>query len=194
MNVRYLTGLVRVWVRVQLELPVGYPCYALPPADRQTDGTGQPGTGTVPADLHRRKDNWYTLLPLAEFSYNNHIHLSMQQTPFLLDTGRHPQMGFEPHQPPSHVEAVNEFMYRMKDTLEEAKSVLAKAKDNMARYYNRRHRSPAPSFSSGDMVYLDSKDIQTTRLLKKLSHCCLGPYPVERRVGKYAYHLTLPPQ
>jgi len=41
-------------------------------------------------------------------------------------------MGFEPHQPLSHVEAVNEFMNRMKDTLEEAKSALAKVKDNMA--------------------------------------------------------------
>jgi len=80
----------------------------------------------------------------------------------------------------------------MKDTLEEAKSALAKAKDDMARYYNRR-RSPAPSFSPGDMVYLDSEDIQTTRPSKKLSHHCLGPYPVERRIGKYAYHLVLPP-
>jgi len=41
-------------------------------------------------------------------------------------------MGFELHQPPSRVEAVNEFMDRMKDTLEEAKSALAKAKDDMA--------------------------------------------------------------
>ena len=71
-------------------------------------------------------------------------------------------MGFEPHQPPSHVEAVNEFTNRMKDTLEEAKSALTKAKDDMARYYNCR-RSPAPTFSAGDMVYLDSEDIQTTR-------------------------------
>ncbi len=43
------------------------------------------------------------------------------------------------------------------------------------------------------MVYLDSKDIQTTRPSKKLSDRRLGPYPVERRVGKYVYHLTLPP-
>jgi len=56
-----------------------------------------------------RQDKWYTLLPLAEFFYNNHIHSSTQQTPFLLDTGRHPWMGFEPHQPPSHFEVVNEF-------------------------------------------------------------------------------------
>ena len=34
-----------------------------------------------------RQDDWYTLLPLVEFSYNNHIHSSTQQTPFLLNTG-----------------------------------------------------------------------------------------------------------
>jgi len=86
-------------------------------------------------------------------------------------------MGFELHQPPSHFEVVNEFMDRMKDTLEEAKLALAKAKDDMAWYYNCR-RSPAPSFSPGNMVYLDSEDIQTTRPSKKLSHRCLGPHPV----------------
>jgi len=83
-------------------------------------------------------------------------------------------------------------MDQMKDTLEQAKSVLAKAKDDMAWYYNR-HRSPTPSFSSSDMVYLDSEDIQTTRPSKKLLHCHLGPYPVERCVSKYAYRLVLPP-
>jgi len=101
-------------------------------------------------------------------------------------------MGFEPHQPPSRFKAVNEFTDRMKDTLEEAKLALAKAKVDMAWYYNCR-RSPAPSFSPGDMVYLDSEDIQTTHPSKKLSHRHLGPYPVERHVGKYAYHLVLPP-
>jgi hypothetical protein len=45
---------------------------------------------------------------MAEFQYNNHIHFSTQQTPFLLDSGQHPQMGFEPKQP-ARVEAVNEF-------------------------------------------------------------------------------------
>jgi hypothetical protein len=126
-----------------------------------------------------------------EFSYNNHVHSSTQQTPFLLDTGWHPQMGFKPHQPPSRVEMVNEITDWMKATLEEAKSALTKAKDDMARYYNQR-QSPAPSFVPGDMVYLDSDDIQMTQPSKKLSHCRLGPYPVKSRVGKYAYHLTLP--
>ena len=37
--------------------------------------------------IGERLDDWYAILLLAEFSYNNHVHLSTQQTPFLLDTG-----------------------------------------------------------------------------------------------------------
>jgi len=83
-------------------------------------------------------------------------------------------MGFEPHQPQAKVEAVDEFTDQMRDTLEEAKSAFAKAKDNMVQYYNQ-HRSLAPTFSPGDNVYLDSTDIQTTRPSKKLLHHRLGP-------------------
>jgi len=150
-----------------------------PQTDRQTERVNQELEQYLWIFVGERQDDWYTLLPLAEFSYNNHIHSSMQQTPFLLDTGQHPRMGFELHQPPSRFEAVNEFTDRMKDTPEEAKSELAKAKDDMAQYYNHC-RSPAPSFSPSDMVYLDSEDIQTTRPSKKLSHrrLLVGPYPV----------------
>jgi len=129
-----------------------------PQTDGQTERVNQELEQYLWIFIRERQDDWYTLLPLAEFSYNNHIHSSTQQTPFLLDTGRHPQMGFEPHQSPSHLKAVNEFTDRMKDTLKEAKLALAKAKDGMAWYYNC-HRSPAPFFSPGDMVYLDSEDI-----------------------------------
>ena len=62
-------------------------------------------------------------------------------------------MGFEPHQPPSKVEVVNEFTDRMKSALEEAKSALSKAKDDMARYYNWR-RIPAPTFAPEMMFTL----------------------------------------
>ena len=79
----------------------------------------------------------------------------------------------------------------MKTTLEEAKAALAKAKDDMAHYYNRR-RTPAPMFTPGDKVYLDAADIHTTRPSKKLSHRRLGPFPIEKCIGTHAYCLTLP--
>jgi len=132
-----------------------------PQTDGQTERVNQELEQYIRIFVGERQDDWYNLLPLAEFSYNNHVHSSTQQTPFLLDTGRHPRMGFEPHQPPSRVEAVNEFTDRMKTTLEEARAALAKAKDEMARYYNQR-RTPAPVFAPGDYVYLDATDIHTT--------------------------------
>jgi hypothetical protein len=101
------------------------------------------------------QDNWTELLPLAEFQYNNHVHASTQHSPFLLNTGHHPCMGFEPDEAPSHMETINEFRDWMASTLEEAKLALAKAKNNMAQYYNCHH-TPAPVYKIRDMVYLDS--------------------------------------
>ena len=88
--------------------------------------------------MNERQDDWDELIPTAEFQYNNHVHSSTQQTPFLLDSGQHPRMGFELTQSPSHLETVNEFTDRMNSALTEAKSALAKAQDDMSRYYNRR--------------------------------------------------------
>jgi len=101
-------------------------------------------------------------------------------------------MGFEPATAPSRLESVNEFKSRMEATLEEAKAALGKAKDDMARYYNRR-REPAPTFKPGDRVYLDAMDISTTRPSTKLGHRRLGPFEVDRAVGSHAYRLKLPP-
>jgi hypothetical protein len=163
-----------------------------PQTDGQTERANQEIEQYLRLFVNERQDDWDELLPLGEFQYNNHIHSATQHSPFLLDTGRNPRMGFEPHQPASHVEGVNDFVDRMKSTLEEAKSALAKAKDDMAMYYNR-HWTPAPEYKAGDKVYLDASDIKTTRPSQKLAHRYLGPYVVERKVGPSAYRLRLPP-
>ena len=72
-----------------------------PQTDGQTERVNQELEQYLRLFVGERQDDWHGLLPLAEFSYNNHAHSSTQQTPFLLDTGRHPRMGFELHQPPS---------------------------------------------------------------------------------------------
>lgn len=114
----------------------------------------------------------------------------MQHSPFLLDTGHHPRMGFEPHAEPLCVEAVNEFTNCMCSTLEEAKAALAKAKDEMTQYYNHC-RNPMPEYKVGNLMYLDSCDIHTMRPSHKLTHRYLGPYKIEARVGTHAYRLKL---
>jgi len=86
--------------------------------------------------LNERQDDWYDLLPLAEFQHNNHVDSATQQPPFLLDTGWLPHMGFEPQQNPSSLETVNEFTERMRTAIKETKSAIHKAQDNMKRYYD----------------------------------------------------------
>jgi len=86
--------------------------------------------------VNKQQDDWYGLLPMAEFQHNNHVHSTTQQPLFLLDTRRLPRMGFEPQQNPSGLETVNEFTERMKTAIDEAKSTIHKAQDNMKRYYD----------------------------------------------------------
>jgi transposase InsO family protein len=140
-----------------------------PQTDGQTERVNQELEGYLRIFTSQRQDDWDELLPLGEFSHNNHVYSSTQQTPFMVDTGRHPCMGFEPQQPRSKLESVNEFADHMALGIEEAKSALTKAKDEYTMYYNQR-REPAPVFTQGDRVWLDGSDIATNRPSSKLSH------------------------
>lgn len=162
-----------------------------PQTDGQTERVNQELEQFIRLFVSERQDDWDELLPVGEFSYNNHIHSSTQQTPFMVDIGRNPRMGFEPNIH-SSLESVNKFVERLKAGWSEAQAALTKAKDDYARYYNQRH-TPAPTFQPGDRVWLDSSDITTTRPSKKLSHHWWGPYTVVKEVGKGAYKLKLPP-
>ena len=95
-----------------------------PQTDRQTEHVNQELDQYLWLFVNERQDNWYDLLPMAEFQHNNHVHSATQQPPFLLDTRRLPHMGFKPWQNPSGLETVNEFMERMRTAIEETKSVI----------------------------------------------------------------------
>jgi hypothetical protein len=163
-----------------------------PQTDSQMEHINQVLEGYRRTFTSRRQDDWDDLLPTGEFQYNNSKHSLTQQTPFMVDTGRHPHMGFEPQQPRSNLESVNEFMEHMALGIEKAKAALTKAKDEYVMYYNHQHE-PAPVFAPGDRVWLDGSDITTNRPSSKLSHQCLGPFVIESCVGHGAYHLSLPP-
>ena len=120
-----------------------------PQGDGQTKQVNQELEQYIHLFVNECQDDWDDLLPLAEFQYNNHVHAAMQQTPFMVDTGQHPQMGFEPHQAEYRVETVNEFKDQMERSLEEAKAALTKAKDDMTRYYNQC-QTPSPEYHIGD--------------------------------------------
>jgi hypothetical protein len=163
-----------------------------PQTDGQTERVNQELEQFLRLFVNQRQDDWEELLALGKFQYNNHVHSSTQQTPFMVDSGRHPRMGFEPQEPRLKLASVNDFVDRMSKGLEKAKSVLSKAKDEYTLYYNRCCE-PAPELQPGDLVWVDAADISTDRPSVKLAHCRLGPYPIDVRVGHGAYCLKLPP-
>ena len=160
-----------------------------PRTNGQTEWVNQELEQYLQLFVNERQDNWNSLLPLAEFAYNNHVHSSTQQTLFFLDTGRHPQMGFEPDQPRSWMETMNEFTDQMKATLEEAKSALTKSKDDMARYYNQRH-SLTLVFNPSDKVFLDTIPLGPLRnyWTVGLAHMQWNDKSAQKGTGSSSHH------
>jgi hypothetical protein len=173
---------------IKLAMSIAY----RPQTDGQTECVNQVLEGYLRTFTSRRQDDWDNLLPSGEFHYNNSKHSLTQKTPLMLDTRRHSHMGFEPQQPCSNLEPVNEFMERMALGIEEAKAALTRVEDEYAMYYNCRCE-PALVFAPGDRVWLDRSDITTNRLSSKLSHQCLDPFVVEACVSHGTYRLALPP-
>jgi hypothetical protein len=140
-----------------------------PQTDTQTECINQVLEGYLRLFTSRRQDDWDDSLSTGEFQYNNTVHSSTQQTHFMVDTGRHPRMGFEPQQPWSILESANKFAERIAWGIEEAKAALTKVKDEHAMFYNCQCE-PAPVYAPGDRVWLDGSDITTNRPSSKLSH------------------------
>ena len=67
---------------------------------------------------------------------------------------------------------------------------MKKAVENQAKYYNEKH-TPR-HYKVGDKVYLNSKNIKSTRPNKKLDYKFYSPYEVEMPICKQAYRLRLP--
>src|SRR5882724_912804 len=73
----------------------------------------------------------------------------------------------------------------MEKAMEEARSALTRAADDMARFYDA-HRREAPLYKVGDKVWLNGQNIRTTQLMKKLDHKWLRPYSVEKVISQSA--------
>ncbi|MBW0527647.1 hypothetical protein O181_067362 [Austropuccinia psidii MF-1] len=65
---------------------------------------------------------------------------------------------------------------------------------NRLKRYADKSRERPPVFNPGDMIWLSSKNINTTRPTRKLSERWLGPFPIMKKVSSHSYHLKLPSQ
>lgn len=136
------------------------------------------------------QDDWVSLLPLAEFSFNNTINASTNLTPFYANHGYHPR--FEYLTPSEEVvPRVEDRLKQLHAAQEQLKVTLSKALEDQSHFTNY-HRQDSPSLNIGDLVYLDARHIASLRPSKKLDHKRLGPFKIKRIINPVAYELELP--
>ncbi len=107
-------------------------------------------------------------------------------------------MGFEPPsdtiRPPHQrlqVGDANKMIDKIRDLSEYIREELLWAQALQQEYANKK-RSPAPAYAVGDRIWLDARNIKTSRQSKKLDWKNLGPFTVTQVVSSHAYRLDLP--
>ncbi|MBW0543607.1 hypothetical protein O181_083322 [Austropuccinia psidii MF-1] len=136
--------------------------------------------------VNYHQDDWKTWLPLAEFAYNNSDHSSTKQSLFFTFYGRDPQFYLvHINQDNPSVNLSTKVQLAQKDVKRELEASI-----NPFKRYADKSRASPPDFNPGDMVWLSSKNIKSTRPTKKLSERWLGPFPILKKVSTHAYHLN----
>ena len=109
-----------------------------------------------------QQTNRASLLPTAEFSYNNSKHSATTMSSFYANYGFHPKMSLLPTSPDSTTPAADSYVLRLREAQNVLQRKLLKARKAMGLSENRRHRL-APNLVLGQKVWLLRRHISTTR-------------------------------
>lgn len=138
----------------------------------QTDGLTKHTNQTLETYLRTytsyQQDDWVNYLALAEFSFNNHVNTSTQQTPFYANLGYHPDFKIKLTERTTNPVATD-LANRLQEIHKELHLELEQANEYMTKYYNHRHLD-TPDFKLGDYVWLLRRNIKTTRPSNKLDY------------------------
>ena len=162
-----------------------------PQTDGQTERTNQTLEQYLRCFISYHQDNWVSLLPLAEFSFNNTLNASTKFTPFFANTGYHPK--FEFLTPTDLLVPAAEDHFRIiQQTQQQLKDNLSAALVDQKKFADE-HRMKGPVLEIGDEVWLSAKNITSSRPSQKLDFKQLGPFKICRRINEVAFELQLPP-
>ena len=160
-----------------------------PETDGQTERINQILEQYLRMYTNYQQDDWDALLPLAEFTYNNTTHEATGTTPFFANKGYHPLMSAEP---PAETSDDARAIIGEWSALQE---ILKTRLEETTQRYRRATANrciPAPKFEKGSKVWLDLRNIQTKRPMKKLDDRRTGPFEILEEISTHARRLQLP--
>ena len=138
-----------------------------PEGDSQTKWTNQTLEQYLCIFCNYQQDNWYMLLPLAEFTYDNAPSATTGISPFFTNKGYHPNLTI-------HVECdltfshAKDLVVNLNELHQELKTTISKAQLHYQGYANACWM-PAPDFIVEQQAFVKAKFFYTTQPSKKLS-------------------------
>lgn len=176
-------------------------CYALkikkklstafhPQTDGQTERQNSTMEQYLRAYVNFTQDNWVSLLPMAEFAYNNVYNASIRMSPFMANLGYDPRMSWEEApDPKSCAKAALDNVQELCQLTSVLRESLQRAQNDQAKFKDKRTKPR--TYKVGEKVYLNGKNIRTKRN-NKLEWNMFGPFEIADVKGSQAYQLTLP--
>src|SRR5258708_7815429 len=154
-----------------------------PEGDGQTEHANQVLEQYLQTYMNYQQDDWATLLPMAEFVYNNATNAMTGVSPFFTNKGYHPEFTVDLQADTSSAE-VQMFVADLECTQAELKENIAQAQERDRKNVDK-HRAETPELKVRDQAYVKAKFFRTRGPSKKLSEKNLGPFDV---IAKPATH------
>jgi len=161
-----------------------------PQGDGQTERVNQTLEQYLRTFCNFQQDNWSSLLPLAEFAYNNAPSETTGVSPFFANKGYHPNLAIHPEHDMASARA-RDFAIDLGELHENLKSHIQTAQERYQKAADHR-RLPPPEFKVGQKAFVKAQFFQTTRPSKKLSEKNLGPYEIIAQPSSGSFTLRLP--
>ena len=160
--------------------------------DRQMERMNQELEQYLRMYVNHKQNNWSEWLATAEFAFNNKVHTATKMSPFQVNYGKEPRIGFDIRKKGKNKKA-EEFAKEMKERYEEARAALVRSQEKMKRQVDRSKKE-AEEYRVGNKMLISTKDFSIElmkRAIKKLTKKFIGPYMVRKIVSENAVELEL---
>lgn len=170
-----------------------------PQTNGQTERINQEVETFLRLFVNWAQDDWARWLPVAEFAGNNAISSTTGVSPFFANYGFHPRLGVEPQTPvpPDLSDAQRIEFFKAHDIANRFEAIhtqvraLAKQAQDRYEVNANRRRSDTPLYKIGDMVMVNTQNMDLGRPVQKLSPKWEGPFKVIK-TSSHTVTLDLP--
>ncbi|GMF52190.1 unnamed protein product [Phytophthora fragariaefolia] len=185
-----------------------------PQTDGQTERVNRVVEDVLRSICAETPKRWSATLPLVEFALNNAVHASTGYTPFYVDGLAHPRVTLTPPRRGSELgggdlaeqladvsplvvrrQVADEFLSTRLSALRHVRDAMTESQDKQKGHADARGQNNLASYSVGDLVLLNAKNLPThavsAAFKTKLRPRYIGPFKVVAKMG-LAYTLNLP--